>query len=146
MTGHRFCVSLPRRYPRKVPKVLVIRSLISDARKVSSYESRWHEEIEIKYILKGKVNIMVETDVFTASEGDIVFINPYEAHSNVPTEDDGAYSLFMIGLDYFNTVGISNINLRWLMIDTQLRIKRHIKNLGEALPGPYPALAVCIQL
>jgi len=101
---------------------------ISNARKVSSYESRWHEEIEIKYILKGKVNIMVETDVFTASEGDIVFINPYEAHSNVPTEDDGAYSLFMIGLDYFNTVGISNINLRWLMIDTQLRIKRHIKN------------------
>ena len=101
---------------------------ISPARKISRYESGLHEVIEIKYVLKGKINVMVETDVFSADAGEIVFINPYEVHSNVPPDDTGEYVLFMIGLDYFKTVGISNINLRWLMVDSQLRIKRHIKN------------------
>lgn len=101
---------------------------ISEARKVLSHYSSWHEAIEIKYVLKDKINVMVETDVFSVNAGEIVFINPYEVHSNVPSENAGAYTLFMIGLDYFDTVGISNINLRRLMIDSQLRIKRHIKN------------------
>ncbi len=101
---------------------------ISEARKVLGHDSRLHEAIEIKYVLNGKINVMVETDVISASKGEIIFMNPYEIHSNVPAESDGEYALLMIGLDYFSTVGISNINLRRLMIDTQLRIKRHIKN------------------
>lgn len=101
---------------------------ISQARGISSYESGLHEVIEIKYVVKGKINVMVETDVFSANTGEIIFINPYEVHSNVPPDGIGEYILFMIGLDYFKSVGISNINLRWLMVDSQLRIKRHIKN------------------
>lgn len=100
---------------------------ISEARKVICNDSRWHEAIEIKYILKGRVTVMVETDVFSAGAGEIIFINPYEVHSNVPSEGNGEYVLLMIGLDYFNTVGISGINLRQLMTDSQLRVKRHIK-------------------
>ncbi len=101
---------------------------ISEVRKVLGHDSRLHEAIEIKYVLKGKINVMVETDVISADKGEIIFMNPYEVHSNVPAESTGEYALLMIGLDYFNSVGISNINLRRLMIDTQLRIKRHIKN------------------
>ena len=101
---------------------------ISEARKVLCHDSRLHEAIEIKYVLKGKINVMVETDVISADKGEIIFMNPYEVHSNVPAESTGEYALLMIGLDYFNSVGISNINLRRLTIDTQLRIKRHIKN------------------
>ena len=101
---------------------------ISEARKVLGRDSRWHEAIEIKYVLKGRINIMLETDVISADEGEIVFINPYEVHSNVPTDGSGEYALIMVGLDYFDSVGISNINLRRLMIDSQLRIKRRIKN------------------
>lgn len=101
---------------------------ISESRKVLGHDSRLHEAIEIKYVLRGKINVMVETDVISANEGEIIFMNPYEVHSNVPAESTGEYALLMIGLDYFNSVGISIINLRRLMIDTQLRIKRHIKN------------------
>ena len=101
---------------------------ISEARKVLGHDSRLHEAIEIKYVLSDKINVMVETDVISADKGEIIFMNPYEVHSNVPAESTGEYALLMIGLDYFNSVGISSINLRRLMIDTQLRIKRHIKN------------------
>ena len=101
---------------------------ISEARKVLGHDSRLHEAIEIKYVLRDKLNVMVETDVISADKGEIIFMNPYEVHSNVPAESTGEYALLMIGLDYFNSVGISSINLRRLMIDTQLRIKRHIKN------------------
>ena len=101
---------------------------ISEARKVLGHDSRLHEAIEIKYVLRDKINVMVETDVISADKGEIIFMNPYEVHSNVPAESTGEYALLMIGLDYFNSVGISSINLRRLMIDTQLRIKRHIKN------------------
>lgn len=41
---------------------------------------RWHEEIEIKYIISGQVEILCGPQVFIAQAGDVVVINSCEMH------------------------------------------------------------------
>ena len=43
-----------------------------------------HEEIEFQYILNGQVSITCGERCFTASRGDIVFINQLAKHASVP--------------------------------------------------------------
>ena len=99
---------------------------ISDNRTAVDTKTRWHEEIEIKYVLSGKLNMMIETEIVTASAGDVIFINPYEVHSNVMVEQAGTYCLIMLGLDYFPGGSSAALDLRQLMLDKH--IKNHIQN------------------
>ncbi len=69
-------------------------------------ESRWHEAIEIKYIVSGTVTVMIDTKMVSAKEGDIIFVNPHEVHSNITMSDDtGMYHLMMMSLDFFRNCG-----------------------------------------
>ena len=47
-------------------------------------EPRWHEEIEIKYILSGTAEIICGNQVFLANQGDVVVINSCEPHGVHP--------------------------------------------------------------
>lgn len=61
---------------------------------------RWHEEIEIKYILSGTAEIICGTDVFLATEGDVVVINPCELHATQTNDSDTvSYHLLMVSPD-----------------------------------------------
>lgn len=42
---------------------------------------KWHEQLEIKYILSGRAEITCGSQVFEAVKGDIAVINPCELHS-----------------------------------------------------------------
>ena len=64
------------------------------------YTPRWHEEIEIKYIISGSAEIVCGTDVFLASEGDVVIINSCELHATQTNGDESvAYHLLMVSPD-----------------------------------------------
>ena len=49
-----------------------------------------HEEIEFQYILNGQVSITCGERCFTASRGDIVFINQLAKHASVPAGSETA--------------------------------------------------------
>ena len=46
-------------------------------------DSTEHEEIEIKYIVSGRVHMLIGKDVVYADEGDVIFVNPYEHYSDI---------------------------------------------------------------
>ncbi len=59
------------------------------------FNLRWHEEMEIKYILSGKMNISCGTEIVCAQEGDVVISNPCEYHGNQVEKDGRAEYQFV---------------------------------------------------
>lgn len=116
--------------------------------------SLWHECLELKVIVSGRVTMMIDTETVTACAGEIICINPFEVHSNLLLDDEaGSYHLFMLDLDFFSAAGVDSIDLRSLLLDKQLRFQNWIQNpaaarillrLAEefAANGPYARLAM----
>ncbi|MBR4957535.1 MAG: helix-turn-helix transcriptional regulator [Lentisphaeria bacterium] len=91
--------------------------------------SRWHECVEMKLVITGSVTMMIDTETVTAGPGDIIFINPYEVHSNLPVSDaHAAYHLIMLDVDYFATVGAKMPDLRSMMLEEGIRFRNCISN------------------
>lgn len=65
-------------------------------------ELRWHEQMEIKYILSGHIDINLGSHVISADKGDVIIINPYEYHANqVETGDEVEYYLACVDIPRF---------------------------------------------
>ncbi|MBQ3553964.1 MAG: helix-turn-helix transcriptional regulator [Clostridia bacterium] len=85
-----------------------------------------HEEIEIKCYYEGVSNLMVGTQAMTVRAGDVVCINPYEFHANLPCDDrneTGKYHLFMVPLDFFLESGLAELDLRTIFFSGKKRLK-----------------------
>ena len=96
-------------------------------------ESRWHEPIEIKYVISGTVTVMIDTETVCAGEGDIIFVNPHEVHSNITVSDDtGMYHLMMLSLDFFSNYEGNELDLRRLLLEKRVRFNNLIKNSRAA--------------
>ena len=90
---------------------------ISGGLAVGSNYGRFHEQIEIKLVNSGEITVILDTKAVNATVGEIIFVNPYEVHSNLcPDGQEGIYTLFMLPLDFFDKVGIAGINLRKMII------------------------------
>ncbi len=95
----------------------------------SAVVSLWHEILELKLVVSGRVTMMIDTQTVTASAGDIICINPFEVHSNLLMDNEpGSYHLLMLDLDFFNAVGVDILDLRTELLDKQLRFQNLIKN------------------
>lgn len=89
--------------------------------------SLWHETVEFKYVISGSVTMMIDTQTVTAQAGQIIFINPYEVHSNIRVEgEEGTYHLYMLDPDFFTTVGAEWLDLRSLLLDKRIRFQNRI--------------------
>ncbi len=103
--------------------------MISSGKAVTGMYSRFHEEVEIKYVNSGQLAVMIGTKAITAGEGEIIFINPYEVHSNLYIDgSDGVYDLVMLDLDFFDNVGVGGMNLRKLISEKRVCFKNLVKN------------------
>lgn len=100
--------------------------MIFEPRRLDDYGSKWHECIEIKYVVSGTIHVMVDTNIYCAKEGDVIFINPYEFHSNIASKDSGSYVLMLLDLGFFRKIDLLSIDLKHLMIAEQYRFNRHI--------------------
>ena len=63
---------------------------------IHSYPLHWHEEAEIIYITKGRVNITVWSNTYQVQEGDIITLMPHTIHSIEQIDSHHA--------EYFNIV------------------------------------------
>lgn len=59
----------------------------------------WHEEMEVKYIVSGSMNINFGTNTIRAEKGDLVIINPFEYHANkLENGETAVYNMFCVNL------------------------------------------------
>ena len=67
---------------------------------VRNYPLHWHNSIEIIYVLKGKVNISIDTDSYELFENEIEIINEDETHV-IHSDIDNKILIFHIDPDFF---------------------------------------------
>ena len=107
--------------------------MCSQTRSRKAMVSLWHEILEFKLIIDGSVTMMIDTQTVTAGPGDIIFINPYEVHSNLIIQNEvGTYHLFMLDLDYFRAVGSEMLDLRSIFLEERIRFRNLIRNRAAA--------------
>lgn len=46
--------------------------------------AHWHTDIEIIRVIRGKLNLRINTSQYVAEKGDIIFVNPERVHSAIP--------------------------------------------------------------
>ena len=96
---------------------------------VPEQPSCWHEDIEIKLIVSGTTIIVVDSEIITAVEDEILFINPYQIHSMPAVEgNEKRYNMFTLPLDFFHRAGIQILDLRKIFMHDKIRIRNHIRN------------------
>ena len=64
----------------------------------------WHEEYEIIYIIKGEMNIVIDSKETIAHEGDVFLIKDCSCHGGKP-KDGCVYACFVFDLDNFKLGG-----------------------------------------
>lgn len=71
--------------------------------KVSSYHYNWHDELEILVLLKGKMEISCNADVFSMDPMDVVVISPQVGHATLALEPDTMAMVIHIGREYYKS-------------------------------------------
>lgn len=93
------------------------------------YEKAFHEAIEIKLYYEGRSMVMIDSDIIVAELGDITIANPYEIHTNIVNDSyKGKYYSLIIDLDFFADTGVSDMDLRHLLLAKRHKFNHHIKN------------------
>jgi len=65
--------------------------------------SKWHEQLEVKYILSGRLEMACGTKIICAEQGDIIVINPCQRHINKTESSSAQYHLLMVDLSCFSS-------------------------------------------
>ena len=109
--------------------------IIASSGKGVRYEKAFHEPIEIKLFYEGRSMIMIDSDVIVAEKGDITIANPYEIHTNIVNDVySGEYYSLIVDLDFFSDTGISDMDLRHLLLaKNNDRLNRIILRIHEEM-------------
>lgn len=83
-----------------------------------------HSEFEILHIIKGKCDITINNITYSASAGDMVFINPFEAHTIKPV----GHELYSHKCVCFDCSLISDDDIADNIKDEHLRISNLVKS------------------
>jgi AraC-like DNA-binding protein len=67
-----------------------------------NFNFHWHELLEFVYILKGKIHISVDGEVYDVVQGDIVFINSGAIHGFLDGAPGTVISTYQVGLELFD--------------------------------------------
>lgn len=81
-------------YPTDIPVSINLANIMN-------YPLHWHNSIEILYVLKGTLNITIESDKYDLIEKDIEIVNIDETHSIVSSDIDNRVLIFHIDPYFF---------------------------------------------
>lgn len=62
---------------------------------------RWHNEIEIKYVLEGEITVIVEESEYKVKKGETILINPFESHKTISGVDGAKYLMLICSPKFF---------------------------------------------
>ncbi|GAA0077499.1 helix-turn-helix domain-containing protein [Clostridium sp. CTA-5] len=68
---------------------------------IKEYPLHWHNSIEIIYVLKGHLNITIDTDNFQLTENELEIINVEETHSIYSNDENNKVLIFQIDSTFF---------------------------------------------
>lgn len=68
---------------------------------IIEYPIHWHDSIEILFVLKGSINVTIETEKYEVVDGEIEIINCDEAHSIKAIDKENKVLLFHLDPNFF---------------------------------------------
>ena len=73
----------------------------SDIYKVSTYHYNWHRGVEVLILLKGRIDMSCNSEVFTMEPLDTIIISPQVGHATLALEEDTTALVIHVGKDFF---------------------------------------------
>lgn len=73
----------------------------SDLYKVSTYHYNWHSGVEVLILLKGRIDMSCNSEVFTMEPLDTIIISPQVGHATLALEEDTTALVIHVGKDFF---------------------------------------------
>ena len=83
--------------------------------KISTYHYNWHGETEILILLKGRIEMSCNSEVFTMEPLDTIIISPQVGHATLALEQDTTALVIHVGKDFFQQFD-SNFSMYQFMI------------------------------
>ena len=74
----------------------------------------WHEEVEIIYVLKGRLNIMIGEKQYIGKEGSIFFVNPRELHLMGTSDLSVEYHTLLFPMEFISFQSMDDLELKLL--------------------------------
>ncbi len=114
---------------------------LTAAHSASKPQVSWHEQIEFLYFRKGGATIYCGNKSFRAVAGDVVIINPYEAHIISYYKEEAVYDCIMIDSALYKVPDISQeanryfelLNDNHVFFETVISDDRELTNHIEAI-------------
>ena len=72
--------------------------------KVSTYHYNWHGETEILILLKGRIEMSCNSEVFTMEPLDTIIISPQVGHATLALEQDTTALVIHVGKNFFQQI------------------------------------------
>ena len=73
----------------------------SDIYKVSTYHYNWHSGVEVLILLKGRIDMSCNSEVFTMEPLDTIVISPQVGHATLALEEDTTALVIHVGKEFF---------------------------------------------
>lgn len=68
---------------------------------IKEYPIHWHKHLEILFVLKGTINVTIESETYEVEEREIEIINTEEAHRIYSDDEENKVLMFHIDLKFF---------------------------------------------
>lgn len=87
---------------------------IHDFRHAFQIPVHWHEEVEIIYVKKGTLQVMINEKKYIATERSVFFVNPRELHLMGSSDPSVAYHTLLFPLEFISFQSMDDLELKVL--------------------------------
>ncbi|MGM0216868.1 AraC family transcriptional regulator [Enterococcus sp. AZ109] len=101
--------------------------------KIGSYHYNWHDEIEILWLLTGKIEVNVDGETFSLEQDDLIVINSNSGHATFATVPDSIAMRLYISPNFFSSQGFDLSKGRFEMNASQERMNPQFASLRKDL-------------
>lgn len=94
------------------------------------FPAHWHQQTEILAVTAGSMRVVCDNAVYTLDRGELLFINPYEAHFGQAGDDGVTYHCILAEASLRENDGAARIHNR-LVDPEMLELVEHIRQEDE---------------
>lgn len=104
---------------------------------IGSYHYNWHNETEIIWLLKGSIEVLVDSQVCSLAEDDILIINPNSGHATFAQENNSIAMRMHINSAFFTDYGFDFRNGRFHLNTALNKIHPSYEDMRQTLARLY---------
>lgn len=103
----------------------------------------WHREIELVYVAKGRLHLVVDDRKLTLSQGDVGIVNMDEVHYGDPDSTGGECEVYIFLLGIEPLIPSAELNLKKYLVSLSKGEVRLVPALTPAMPN-YNEVVSCL--